>query len=73
MTIRSRMGLVNGSKQTRMMGNTFPLSNKIAKFDFVYMVASVNINQSGPNFVTMYMTIGSWISFIMGLIGPEQL
>ena len=30
---------------------------KIATFDFVYSLASTNINQSAPNFVTMNMSI----------------
>ena len=44
---------------------------KIAESDFVYTVASTNINQSAPNLVKMYMTIGSQMSLIMDLIGPE--
>ena len=31
---------------------------KIATFDFVYSLASTNINQSAPNLVTMNMSIG---------------
>ena len=30
---------------------------KIAAFDFVYSLASTNINQSAPNLVTMNMSI----------------
>ena len=30
---------------------------KIAAFDFVYSLASTDINQSAPNFVTIYMSI----------------
>ena len=30
---------------------------KIAAFDFVYSLASTNINQSAPNWVTMNMII----------------
>ena len=37
---------------------------KIAAFDFVYFVASTNINQSTPNLVTM--------SLIMGQVIPDQ-
>ena len=33
--------------------------------------ASTNIYQSAPNLVKMYMTIRSWMSCIMELIGPE--
>ena len=32
---------------------------KIAASDFVYILASTNINQSAPNLVKMYVTIGS--------------
>ena len=46
---------------------------KIAKSDFVYALASTNINQSAPNLVKMYVTIRSHISFIMDLIRPELL
>ena len=43
---------------------------KIAESDFVYTLASTNINQSAPNF-KMFVTIRSWLSLIMDLIGPE--
>ena len=38
----------------------------------VYTLASTNINQSAPKLVKMYMTIGSRMSMIMGLIRPER-
>ena len=38
---------------------------KIAESDFVYTLASTNINQSAPNLVKMYMTIRSQMSSIM--------
>ena len=41
---------------------------KIAESDFVYTLASTNINQSAPNLVKMYVTIRSWMSSIMDLI-----
>ena len=44
---------------------------KIADSDFVYTLASTNIDQSAPNLVKMYMTIRSQICLIMDLIGPE--
>ena len=46
---------------------------KIAESDFVYTLASTNIDQSAPNLVKMYMTIRSRMSSIMDLIGPELL
>ena len=45
---------------------------KIAAFDFVYSLASTNINRSAPNLVTMYMTIRSQISLIVGQVIPDQ-
>ena len=44
---------------------------KISESDFVYTVASTNINQLAPNLIKMYMTKRSGISVIMDLIGPE--
>ena len=44
---------------------------KIAESDFVFTLASTNINQSAPNLVKMYVTIRSWMSSIMDLIKPE--
>ena len=44
---------------------------KIAESDFVYTLASPNINQSAPNLVKMYMTIRSRMSSIMDLIGAD--
>ena len=45
---------------------------KIAESDFVYTLASPNINQSAPNLVKMYLTIRSRMRLIMDLIGPEM-
>ena len=45
---------------------------KIAAFDFVYTLASTNINQSAPNLVTMYMSIRSQMSSIMGQVIPNK-
>ena len=44
---------------------------KIAETDFVYTLASPNINQSALNLVKMYVTIRSWMSSIIDLIGAE--
>ena len=38
---------------------------KIAETDFVYILASPNINQSAPNLVKMYVTIRSRMSSII--------
>ena len=45
---------------------------KIAEADFVYTLASTNIDLSTLNLVKMYVTIRSRMSSIMDLIGPEQ-
>ena len=44
---------------------------KIAESDFLYTLASTNIDQSTPNLVKMYMTISLRMSLVMDLIGPE--
>ena len=44
---------------------------KMAQSDFVYTLASTNIDQSAPNLVKMYVTIRSAMSSIMDLIEPE--
>ena len=45
---------------------------KFAKFDFVYTVASANIDQSVPTLATIYMPISSRISWIMEQIESEH-
>ena len=45
---------------------------KIAAFDFIYSLASTNVNQSALNLVTMYMSTRSQISLIMGQVIPYQ-
>ena len=44
---------------------------KIAESDFVYTLASTNINQSALHLVKMYVTIRSWMISIMDLIKRE--
>ena len=41
---------------------------KIAESDFVYTIASTNVDQLVPNMVTIYMTMRSWMRLIMGQI-----
>ena len=41
---------------------------KIAESDVVYTIASINVDQLVPNMVTIYMTMRSWMSLIMGQI-----
>ena len=45
---------------------------KIAESDFVYTLASTNIDQSAPNLVKMYMTKRSRMSSIMDVIRPDR-
>ena len=45
---------------------------KIAAFNFVYCLASTNINQSAPYSVKMYMSIKFQISLIMGQVIPDH-
>ena len=46
---------------------------KIAESDFVYFLASTNLDQLVPNMVTIYMIMRSWMSSIMGKIGQKRL
>ena len=41
---------------------------KIAESDFFYTLVSTNVDQCVPNMVTIYMTVRSWMSPIMGQI-----
>ena len=71
MPIKSRMSLIMGQIEVEHP-ELFALEfGKIAESDFVYTLASTNIDQSAPNLVKMYVTIRSWMSSIMDLIGPE--
>ena len=41
---------------------------KIAESDFVYTLASTNVNHLVHNMVTIYMTLRLWMSWIMDQI-----
>ena len=45
---------------------------KIVAIDFVYSPTSTNINQSAPNLVTMYMSLRSQMSLIIGQFIPNR-
>ena len=65
------MCLILGQIETEHM-ELFALEfGKIAESDFVYTLASININQSAPDLTKMYVTIRSQMSLIMGLIRPK--
>ena len=71
MPIKSRMSSIRGqikSEHPELFALEF---GKIAESDFVYTIASTNIDQSTQNLVKMYVTIRSRMSLIMDLIGPE--
>ena len=67
-SIRSRMRL-NMDLIGPELSELFPLEfAKIAESDFVYTIASTNVDQLVPNMVTVYMTMRSWMCLIMGQI-----
>ena len=71
MPIKSRMSSILGqieSEHPELLALEF---GKTVESDFVYLLASTNIDQSTPNLVKMYMTIRLRRSLIMDLIGPE--
>ena len=68
MPMRARMILIMGqieAEHPQLFACEF---GKIAESDFVYTLASTNIDKSAPNLVKMYMTIRSEMSSIMDLI-----
>ena len=71
MPIKSRMSSIIGlikSEHPELFAIEF---GTVAESDFVYTLASTNINQSTPNLVKMYVTIRSGTGLIMDLIGQE--
>ena len=71
MPIKSRMSSILGQIKLEHP-ELFALEfGKIAEPDFVYTLASTNIDQSTPNLVKMYVTIILWMSSIMDLLRPE--
>ena len=72
MPIKFRMSLILGeieSEHPKLFALEF---GKIAESDFVYTLASTNIDQSTPQLVKMNMTIRLPMSLIMDLIKPES-
>ena len=65
MTNRSQTSLIMGIIGPELFALEL---EKNAKFDFVYTLASTNINQSAPNLVKVYVTIRSQISYYLDLI-----
>ena len=71
MPIRSQMISIMGQIEPELPELYALEFRKIAKYDFVYNLASTNINQSALNLVQMCMTIRARMSLIMELIGLE--
>ena len=71
MPIRSQMSLIMGQIEPEHPDLLALEFGKTAESDFVYALASTNINQSQLNFVKMYVTIRSRMSSIIDLIGQE--
>ena len=73
MPIRSRMTSIMGQIEPEHL-ELFALEfRKIADYDFVYTLASTNINQLASILVQMCMTIRARMSSIMELIRPELI
>ena len=71
MPIRSRISSIMGQIEPEHP-ELFALEfGKTAETDFVYTLASTNIDQSAPNLVKMYVIIRFRMSSIMDLIGPK--
>ena len=71
MSMRAQMSLIMGQIKPEHPELFVLEFGKIAESDFVYTLASTNIDQSAPNLVKMYMMIRSQMSLIIDLIGPE--
>ena len=66
--IRSKMRLIMDSVGPEL-SELFSLEfAEIAESDFVYTIASTNVDQFVPNMVTIYLTMRSWMSLIIGQI-----
>ena len=65
-------GFFYGLNRTRLVRVIFLWIRKFAKFDLVYTLTCTNAYQSAPNLVEIYVTLRSWMSWIIGLIGLKQ-
>ena len=71
-TKRSRMSLIMDLIRPELLELSALELKKFAIFDFVYTLASVNINQSVLILATIYMPIRSRMSLIMGQMEAEH-
>ena len=67
-TIRSQMSLIMDLIQPELSGLSALEFANIAESDFIYTLASTNLDQLVLNMVTVCMTMRSWMSSIMGQI-----
>ena len=67
-TIRSQVRLIMDLIRPELLGLFALEFVKIAESDFDYTPASTNVGQLAQNMVTICMTMGSWMSSIMGQI-----
>ena len=72
MTIRSRISWIMELIRLQLSRVVCPWIRKFAIFDFVYTLASANIDQSVPNLATIYTPMRSRMSLIMGRIELER-
>ena len=70
-TIRSQMSLIMNLIGAELFEISALEFENFAIFDFVYALASANIDQSVPNLATIYMPIKSQMSSIMRQIESE--
>ena len=72
-TVRSRMSSIMDLIRPEL-SELFALEfAKIAESNFVYTLATANVDQLVLNMVTIYMTLRSWMRLILGQIDPEHL
>ena len=72
MTTRALMSFIMKLIQPELSELSALELEKFAIFDFVYSLASANIDQSVPNLATIQMPIRARMSSIMGQIEPER-
>ena len=73
MPIKSLMSLIMGQIESDHLELLALEFGKIAESDYVYTLASTNIDQSTPNLVKIYVTVRSQTGLIMDLIGSELM
>ena len=72
MTTRARMSSIIEPIGPELSELSAVELEKFAIFDYVYSLASANIDQSVPNLATIHMPMRAQMSSIMGQIEPEH-